>query len=241
MCSKRAISATPAPPPNCAKTGDCATDSWRYSASRQMECGRHRHSRDAQVRGGLFLRMQSNPIANFDLRWTTDDIVNIGQCRRGDCSMSSVRDSTTGFAVIGTILLGLRKGPRGAPKGGLGTSQPSPEIKAQVLSRDGDGCGRLSAAVPFTAGPRFRISFAPTESRCRRGSAVHSIGRFAYRREPLSTRTIDPVVCVRYVTQAITALATSSASTARFNGAAAAAAAIISSVRPGTKPVWTIP
>jgi hypothetical protein len=28
------------------------------------------------------------------------------QCRRGDCSMSSVRDWTTGFAVIGTILLG---------------------------------------------------------------------------------------------------------------------------------------
>src|SRR6202035_1338167 len=48
----------------------------------------------------------SNPIANFDLRWTTYDIVNIGQCRRGDCSMSSVRDWTTGFAVIGTILLG---------------------------------------------------------------------------------------------------------------------------------------
>jgi hypothetical protein len=46
------------------------------------------------------------PIANFDLRWTTYDIVNIGQCRRGDCSMSSVRDWTTGFAVIGTILLG---------------------------------------------------------------------------------------------------------------------------------------
>jgi hypothetical protein len=34
----------------------------------------------------------SNPIANFDLRWTTYDIVNIGQCRRGDCSVSSVRD-----------------------------------------------------------------------------------------------------------------------------------------------------
>jgi hypothetical protein len=33
-------------------------------------------------------------------------------------------------------------------------------------------------------------------------------------------------------------LATSSASTARFNGDAAAAAAIISSVRPGTKPVF---
>jgi hypothetical protein len=36
-------------------------------------------------------------------------------------------------------------------------------------------------------------------------------------------------------------LATSSASIARFNGVAAAAAAIISSVRPGTKPVWTYP
>src|SRR6202035_3248719 len=48
----------------------------------------------------------SNPIANFDLQWTTYDIVNSGQCRRGDCSMSSVRDWTTGFAVIGTILLG---------------------------------------------------------------------------------------------------------------------------------------
>src|SRR5260370_1091086 len=124
------------------------------------------------------------------------------------------------------------------PERGLGASEPSPEIKAQVLARDGDGCGRLSAAVPFTAGPRFRISFAPTESRCRRGSAVHSIGRFAYRREPLSTRTIDPVVCVRYVTQAITALATSSASTARFNGVAAGAAAIISAMRPRTNPVW---
>src|SRR5580704_14419006 len=32
--------------------------------------------------------------------------VNNGQCRRGDCSMSSVRDWTTGFTVIGTILLG---------------------------------------------------------------------------------------------------------------------------------------
>ena len=44
-----------------------------------------------------------------------------------------------------------------------------------------------------------------------------------YSEEPLSTRTIDPVVCVRWVTQAITAFATSSASIARFKGVAAAA------------------
>src|ERR1700730_17694093 len=135
----------------------------------------------------------------------------------------------------------LRKGPRGVAEGSPRNDQPSPEIKAQVLSRDGDACGRLSAAVPFTTGPRFRFSFAPAASRCRRGSAVNSGAGVVYRTEPLSPRTIDPVVCVRYVTQAIIALATSSASTARFNGDAAAAAAIISSVRPGTKPVWTIP
>src|SRR6202048_3580943 len=58
------------------------------------------------IDGQRMISPWSNPIANFDLRWTTYDIVNFGQCRRGDCSMSSVRDWTTGFAVIGTILLG---------------------------------------------------------------------------------------------------------------------------------------
>ena len=58
------------------------------------------------IDGQRMISPWSKPIANFDLRWTTYDIVNIGQCRRGDCSMSSVRDWTTGFAVIGTILLG---------------------------------------------------------------------------------------------------------------------------------------
>src|ERR1700738_3048222 len=58
------------------------------------------------IDGQRMISPWSNPIANFDLRWTTYDIVNIGQCRRGDCSMSSGRDWTTGFAVIGTILLG---------------------------------------------------------------------------------------------------------------------------------------
>jgi hypothetical protein len=58
------------------------------------------------IDGQRMISPWSNPIANFDLRWTTYDIINIGQCRRGDCSMSSVRDWTTGFAVIGTILLG---------------------------------------------------------------------------------------------------------------------------------------
>src|SRR5205807_2806516 len=58
---------------------------------------------------------------------------------------------------------------------------------------------------------------------------------------PASTLMIEPVVCVRWVTQEITASATSSASIARFNGVAIAAPAIISSVRPGTKPVWTMP
>ena len=58
------------------------------------------------IDGQRMISPWSNPIANFDLRWTTYVIVNIGQCRRGDCSMSSVRDWTTGFAVIGTILLG---------------------------------------------------------------------------------------------------------------------------------------
>jgi hypothetical protein len=72
-------------------------------------------------------------------------------------------------------------------------------------------------------------------------AAVRILTVSDYRRDPLSTRTIDPVVCVKCVTQAITAFATSSASTARFKGVAAAAAAIISSVRPGTKPVWTTP
>ena len=52
---------------------------------------------------------------------------------------------------------------------------------------------------------------------------------------------IDPVVCVRWVTQEMTARATSSASIARFRGVDIAALAIISSVRPGTKPVWTMP
>ena len=33
------------------------------------------------------------------------------------------------------------------PKGALGTTSRVPKIKAQVLSRDGDACGRLSAAV----------------------------------------------------------------------------------------------
>src|SRR6516162_7259122 len=41
--------------------------------------------------------------------------------------------------------------------------------------------------------------------------------------------------------EAITASATSCASTARLGGVANAALAIISSVRPGTKPVWTSP
>jgi hypothetical protein len=54
-----------------------------------------------------------------------------------------------------------------------------------------DGCGRLSAAVPFTAGPRFRICLPPAESPCRREGAVHSIARFAYRREPLSDLSFD--------------------------------------------------
>ena len=91
---------------------------------------------------------------------------------------------------------------------------PFPPAGSPVRTH-GDACGRLSAAVPFTTGPRFRFSFAPAESCCRRGSVVNSTARFAYRREPLSTRTIDPVVCVRCVTQAIIALATSSASTHR--------------------------
>ena len=65
----------------------------------------------------------------------------------------------------------LRKGSRGVAEGSPRNDQPSPEIKAQVLSRDGDACGRLSAAVPFTTGPRFRFSFAPAESCWRRGSA----------------------------------------------------------------------
>jgi len=103
------------------------------------------------------------------------------------------------------------------------------------------GCSRETVMVrpraphngrSICGGTGVRISIPLAESRCRRGTPVHSTARSAYRREPLSTRTIDPVVCVKWVTQAITALATSSASTARFNGVAATAAAIISSVRP---------
>src|SRR5262249_36274938 len=62
-----------------------------------------------------------------------------------------------------------------------------------------------------------------------------------YRCRPASTGTIDPVVCVKWVIEAITANATSCASIARLSGVASAALAIISSVRPGTKPVWTMP
>ena len=67
---------------------------------------RNQFLRANPIDGPRMISPWSNPIANFDLQWTTYDIVNIGQCRRGDCSMSSVRDWTTGFAVIGTILLG---------------------------------------------------------------------------------------------------------------------------------------